>query len=91
MHAQAHTVENALDQLRPKLDAYRDGQLSMTDITQWLSSYEAEVQLNGSDATWEEASRRMWVLLSEIESGYGTKAAIHQGLDAIARNCAKAA
>lgn len=35
---------------------------------------------------WEKASRRIRVLLSEVESGYGNKESIHRGLDAIARD-----
>ena len=83
MHA-THSVDHALEQLRPMLDAYRDGHMSMAEITNWLSAYEAE--LGERDAVWEEASRRIRVLLSEVESGYGTKASIHQGLDSIARD-----
>jgi len=66
------------------LDAYRDGHMSMAEITNWLAGYEAE--LAERDAVWEEASRRIRVLLSEVESGYGTKATIHQGLDSLARD-----
>ncbi|HEY3061974.1 MAG TPA: hypothetical protein VGL99_23605 [Chloroflexota bacterium] len=80
-----HSIDDALDQLRPMLDAYRDGRMSMTEITNWLGSYEAG--LDQRDATWAEAARRIHVLLSEVESGYGTKASIHHGLEAIARDC----
>lgn len=85
MSVRVHTIEEALDQLGPRLDAYRDGRMSLDEITTWLSSYEAE--LPRRDATWEEALRRIWALLSQVESGYGTKARIHQGLEAIARDC----
>jgi hypothetical protein len=66
MSVRVHTIQDALDQLRPKLDAYRDGHLSLDEITTWLSSYEAE--LPERDATWEDASRRIWALLSGVES-----------------------
>jgi hypothetical protein len=83
----AHTgvVQDALNQLRPRLDAYCDGHMRLDEITTWLSSYDAE--LSERDPAWREASRRIWGLLSEIESGYGTKLSIHQGLDAIGRDC----
>jgi len=79
-----HSVDHALEQLRLMLDAYRDGHMSMDEITNWLAAYEAE--LGERNGMWEEASRRIRVLLSEIESGYGTKASIHEGLDSIARD-----
>jgi hypothetical protein len=84
-----YPVEDALNHLRPMLDAYRDGHMSMDEITNWLANYEAE--LSERDPTWEEASRRIRVLLSEIESGYGNKASIHRGLEAIARDCRSSA
>jgi hypothetical protein len=87
MPVHTNPIRDALDQLRPQLDAYRDGHASLDDITTWFSSYEA--QLGERDAAWDEASRRIWVLLSEVESGYGNKARIHEGLEAIARDCVK--
>jgi hypothetical protein len=84
-----YPVDTALSQLRPMLDKYRDGHMSMDEITTWLANFEAEMAER--DPTWEEASRRIRVLLSELESGYGNKASIHEGLDAIARDCGHAA
>jgi hypothetical protein len=85
MAEQTRVVQDALNQLRPRLDAYREGHMRLDEITTWLSSYDAE--FSEQDPVWAGASRRIWALLSEIESGYGTKASIHQGLDAIARDC----
>lgn len=84
-----YPVDSALTQLRPMLDEYRDGHMSMDQITNWLANFEAE--LTERDPSWEEASRRIRVLLSEVESGYGNKASIHQGLEAIARDCGHSA
>jgi len=84
-----YPVEDALHQLRPMLDAYRDGHMSMEDIANWLANFEAE--LSGADPAWQEASRRIRVLLSEVENGYGNKASIHRGLEAIARDCQRPA
>jgi hypothetical protein len=88
MSTRTQALDNALDQLRPRLDAYCDGQMGLEEITAWLSSYEAGVPER--DAVWQEASRRIWALLSQVESGYGHKASIHQGLEAIARDCRQA-
>ena len=38
-----YPVEDALHQLRPMLDAYRDGHMSMEDIANWLANFEAEL------------------------------------------------
>jgi hypothetical protein len=81
----SYPVEDALTQLRPMLDDYRDGHMSMDEITNWLASLEAE--LAEKAPAWEEASRRIRVLLSEVESGYGDETSIHRGLEAIARDC----
>jgi hypothetical protein len=80
-----YSVDDVINQLRPMLDAYRDGHMSMAEITDWLSGYEAERPERGRG--WQEASQRIHVLLSQVESGYGTKATIHEGLESIARDC----
>jgi hypothetical protein len=80
-----YCIDDVVDQLRPMLDAYCDGHMRMVEITDWLACYEAE--LVERDAIWAEASERIRVLLSEVESGYGTKPTIHQGLESIARDC----
>ena len=38
-----YPVEDALNHLRPMLDDYRDGHMSMDEITNWLANYEAEL------------------------------------------------
>jgi hypothetical protein len=79
-------IQYALDQLGPLLDAYVEGQIGLEEVTRWLSSYEAQLG-DRRDQTWAEASPRIWAVLSELESGYGDKANVHRGLEAIARDC----
>jgi hypothetical protein len=85
MPNQTPAVEYALHQLEPLLDAYCEGEVDLTDVTHWLSSY--EVQLGDRrDEQWAAATVRIWGLLSELENGYSDESAIHRGLAAIARD-----
>jgi hypothetical protein len=78
------TVQDALDQLAPLLDAYIEGQIELEQVTRWLSSYEAQLG-DRRDETWAEASPRIWALVNDLES-FGNKADAHRGLETIARD-----
>jgi len=89
MTSQTPGLEHALRQIEPLLDAYCEGQLGLDSVTDWLSSYEAQLG-DRRDETWVQARPRIWSLLSELENGYGDEVTVHRGLQSIARDLAPA-
>jgi hypothetical protein len=83
------TVLRALELLQLELDAYLTGQTTLDDVARWLTSYDAAVAA-GRDPAWEDAARRIWALLSEMENGYSDEAGVRRGVIAMSREFGEA-
>ena len=73
---------NLADELRSRIQAYLDNQISLKDLYHW-EAVKAQAIVNVDEATFTELNDRVWILISEWFDSVRNEASVRAELTAM--------